>query len=251
MSGLKLITFDLDDTLWDVKPTIIKASKILREWLLQRIPDAEPWLRPEAQREIWKQILEEAPELQHNLGELRRRVIENSIRRSGLDQKTAVEISINALDVFLEERHKVVYFEGTLESLDLLSKQFILAALTNGNADISRLGLDSYFSFAHTSASVGLGKPHPEIFHQALQSAKALTGQEVLAGQTLHVGDHPDLDIAAAAAVGMHTLHFRGCVERVLEIGEVKPTLVADNMKDLYSRIMAFSQQLSEESHSL
>ena len=31
---LKLITFDLDDTLWDVRPTLINAEKKTREFIV-------------------------------------------------------------------------------------------------------------------------------------------------------------------------------------------------------------------------
>ena len=33
MSSLRLITFDLDDTLWDVAPVMNNAEALLREWL--------------------------------------------------------------------------------------------------------------------------------------------------------------------------------------------------------------------------
>ncbi|MCX7079975.1 MAG: HAD family hydrolase, partial [Pseudomonas sp.] len=36
---IKLITFDLDDTLWDTAPVIVSAEAVLRDWLAQQAPD--------------------------------------------------------------------------------------------------------------------------------------------------------------------------------------------------------------------
>ena len=38
MRDIKLITFDLDDTFWDIGPPIIKAEKETRHWLNEKVP---------------------------------------------------------------------------------------------------------------------------------------------------------------------------------------------------------------------
>ncbi len=35
---IELITFDLDDTLWDTAPVIVSAETVLREWLIANAP---------------------------------------------------------------------------------------------------------------------------------------------------------------------------------------------------------------------
>ena len=49
-----------------------------------------------------------------------------------------------------------------------LARRHRLGALTNGNADIARLGLDRFFRFAFSAADVGAAKPAPEMFRAAL-----------------------------------------------------------------------------------
>ena len=39
MRDIKLITFDLDDTFWDIGPPIIKAEKETRHWLNEKVPE--------------------------------------------------------------------------------------------------------------------------------------------------------------------------------------------------------------------
>ena len=92
------------------------------------------------------------------------------------------------------------FFDGALESLAILAKHYVLGALTNGNADFTKLKLDGYFSFGYSAASVGAGKPAPDMFHAALEHTGAKPEQVV------HVGDHPVDDIQGASQLGMHTI---------------------------------------------
>ena len=48
MPDVKLITFDLDNTLWDVDSVIRKAESSLRAWLLDEVPEVVARYSPEA-----------------------------------------------------------------------------------------------------------------------------------------------------------------------------------------------------------
>jgi putative hydrolase of the HAD superfamily len=64
--------------------------------------------------------------------------------------------------------------------------------------DVLRLqGVLELFSALAISGVLGVAKPDPAIFHAALDKAG------VAAGAAVHVGDHPDVDAAAASAVGI------------------------------------------------
>lgn len=141
---IRVIAFDLDDTLWAVKPVIINAEKRLNDWLKQEIPQLN--YDVSSMRELRHELLEEDPNLGNRITEFRRRLIERAMLLSQVDQAT--ELSHQAMDVFLIARNEVEFFEGAIETISMLANQFILGALSNGNADIRRLGLDGYFSFA-------------------------------------------------------------------------------------------------------
>jgi putative hydrolase of the HAD superfamily len=65
--------------------------------------------------------------------------------------------------------------------------------------DVLRLeGVLDLFSVLAISGVLGVAKPQPEIFRFALDQAG------VAAAAAIHVGDHPDVDAAAARAVGIH-----------------------------------------------
>ena len=241
MNGLKLITFDLDDTLWDVLPTIIKAQADTHQWLADHVEGIAPYLQSEFLKAAWQQARAENPELAHDLGIMRRLVYEMAICQAGVPKPQAKKQAAEAFTVFLDGRHKVEYFPGALDALGVLSQRFTLAALTDGNADVKRLGLDCYFSFAYTAASAGVAKPASTMFWLALKKAN------VTPDAALHVGDSFALDIVAADAVGMHTMHIRRAGkphEPHKEDLGVTPTLTASTMPDMKEKILAFAAQL-------
>lgn len=66
-------------------------------------------------------------------------------------------------------------------------------SLTNGNADLQRVGLHGHFSHHVAAREVGVAKPDPAIFHHAC----ARLG--LAPSQVLHVGDDPLLDVQGRA----------------------------------------------------
>ncbi|MCZ6501564.1 MAG: HAD-IA family hydrolase [Gammaproteobacteria bacterium] len=193
---IRVIAFDLDDTLWAVKPVIINAEKRLNDWLKQEIPQLN--YDVSSMRELRHELLEEDPNLGNRITEFRRRLIERAMLLSQVDQAT--ELSHQAMDVFLIARNEVEFFEGAIETISMLANQFILGALSNGNADIRRLGLDGYFSFAFSAEEVGAPKPANDLFRRALAHTRTKPGQMI------YVGDNPVLDIDAAIRAGLHTV---------------------------------------------
>jgi putative hydrolase of the HAD superfamily len=176
--------------------------------------------------EIRAQVLAHHPEARHNPSALRVLITQRAIEVCGYEQAEAERLARAAFDVFMEGRHQVVYFDDALSTLATLSTRYTLAALSNGNASISRLGLDRYFSFAYSAAEIGKGKPHPDMFLAALQRAGTLPHGAV------HIGDHLDDDIAGAQAVGMHTI-WVDLDRKGLPEGAIRPSLVVNALKDL------------------
>jgi len=82
------------------------------------------------------------------------------------------------------------------------ANHYRLAVITNGNADVRRLGLADYFQFALCAEELGIGKPDPHPFEEALRRAG------VPAAQAVHIGDHPSDDIQGARNAGMRAVWF-------------------------------------------
>lgn len=199
-SGIQVVTFDLDNTLWDVGHVIGNAERILRAWFDARVPEMNRTIDAEAMIQLRTRIVREQPAIVHDLTALRRTTIQHAIEACGYPSKEARRLADEALAVFLDARHDVTYFDGALDVLEQLASRYQIGALSNGNADVFRLGLGEFFNFAFSAAEVGASKPAPEMFHAALAHAGAAPAEMV------HVGDHPDDDIRAAADLGIHTL---------------------------------------------
>jgi putative hydrolase of the HAD superfamily len=199
--SLRLITFDLDDTLWDVAPVMHGAEASLRDWLAVQAPR----LGPVPIEHLWairSRLLGGEPDLRHRLSELRRLILFHALIDAGYAQAESRELAERGFQVFLEARHRVELFPDVHQTLERLALRYPLAVITNGNADVRRLGLADYFQFALCAEELGIGKPDPLPFHTALQRVG------VAASQAVHIGDHPGDDIAGARAAGMQAIWF-------------------------------------------
>ena len=75
-----------------------------------------------------------------------------------------------------------------------------VVALSNGNADLARVGIAQHFAFHLHACDHGACKPDPGFF----LAACARLGHPP--GEVLHVGDHVETDVAGAMRAGL-----RGC----------------------------------------
>ena len=232
----RLVCFDLDNTLWDVDSVILSAEQAMRGWLSRNVPEVVALYESQGIADIRTRVITAHPELRHNLSRLRTLIVQRAIEACGYPAPEAQRHAECAFDVFMEGRHRVEYFAGAIETLDQLASRYTLAALSNGNADISRLGLDRYFAFALSAATVGRGKPAPDMFLAALGRAG------VPARDAVHIGDHLDDDIAGAGGVGMHTVwaNLKG-LER--PDGAPSPTATVRTLTELPAAIEALFER--------
>lgn len=198
---IKLVTFDLDDTLWDTAPVIITAEAVLREWLAEHAPN----LGPVPVEQLWAirtRLVEADPSFKHRISALRRHVLFHALQDAGYAHDQANDLADKSFEVFLHARHQIEIYPDVQPTLEILAKTYTLGVLTNGNADVRRLGLADYFAFALSAEDVGIGKPDPAPFVEALKRVN------VDAGSAVHVGDHPGDDIAGAQQAGFRAIWF-------------------------------------------
>ena len=195
-SHLRAITLDLDDTLWPVWPTIHRSEKAMGDWLVVRAPvTAALFSDPEARQKLRDEVLAAHPQWSHDLSALRLQALRQALQRAEED----VALAQDAFEVFYAERQRVDLFADAEPALAALSARYPVLALSNGNADIHRVGLGAYFVGSVSAKSCGVAKPHVDIFHAAARSLN-LQPNEIL-----HVGDDAELDVLGALDAGMHT----------------------------------------------
>jgi putative hydrolase of the HAD superfamily len=197
LARIRAITLDLDDTLWPIWPTIERAEKALAHWLSEHAPmTLALFANPHARHDLRQQVIQKHPELVHNLSAIRLEAIRLALYRAGEDPLMAP----TAFEVFFAERQRVSFFEDALPALEWLSGRYPLLALSNGNADLARVGLGAYFKGGVSASQCGVAKPDVRIFLAAAQLAG------VPPEQVLHVGDDASHDVLGGLAAGMQTV---------------------------------------------
>lgn len=234
MATVRIITFDLDDTLWDVRPALVRAEHDTRAWLAANVPDMAAQFDAHALHGVRNDLVAADPTIAHQLSRLRRDTYREAMIRTGYTPADALRLADAAFAVFLDGRNAIEPFAGVPELLAALAERYVLGALTNGNADLSRLAIGRHFTFHFSAEQVGAAKPHPALFDAAL----ARTGADRDA--VLHVGDNPEHDILGATNAGLRSVWVNAHghtwpeqlaatpvaeIAHVLDLPDVLPTL--------------------------
>ena len=158
LNDVRAVAFDLDNTLWDVEPVLARAEARLLEWLHEHCPRIPQQVSQADMATARAQLAREQPHLA---------------------ARCEVEILPDVRPALARLRHR-----------------FRLASLSNGNADLARIGLDSAFSVSLNARQIGAGKPDRRCFERLAQELA------VMPREILYVGDDPWLDVHAAREAG-------------------------------------------------
>ena len=199
---IKLVTFDLDDTLWDVRPALKRAEAAQWDWLERQYPGRIARSHKEQMANVRRQLLEEPPHLIHHISVFRERVIGRLLVAAGVSAPEAEAAAAEAFARFLRARQQVDVFAEARPMLDTIAGRYTLGALTNGNADVYSTTLGPYFTFAFKAEDVGASKPAPELFAAAANAA------DVAPHEIAHVGDHMEHDVEGAQRFGAKAIWF-------------------------------------------
>jgi putative hydrolase of the HAD superfamily len=227
---IRVITFDLDNTLWDVEPALLRAEEAQRQWLLEHRPGAVDDVDHDGLWELKKRLWRAHPELAHNVSAMRKLLLRNLQLAAGYGDDEAAAGAEEAFGAFLLERQRVELYSDALEVLQSLAGRYRLGALTNGNADVYKTDAGEYFDFAFLAEEVGASKPAPDMFHAAL----AKTG--VRPEEVLHVGDNPEHDVRGALAVGMRTAWINA--GNADWEGDDAPDIVLSHVRELPAKLV-------------
>lgn len=198
---IKAITFDLDDTFWDVKPVLINAEMKTRKFIEDSIGPLE-WGSWEDFKLIRERLIVEDASYEFDVGKLRKKLLLMKIQEQISDPETANELSEKAFQLFFKERNKVEFFPYVLDEIEKLAHIYELGCLTNGNADIEMIGIGKFFKFNISSKDVNANKPNKNHFQKAVELL-GISKEEIL-----HIGDHKINDMLGAISYGVKALWF-------------------------------------------
>lgn len=196
MRDIRTITLDLDDTLWAIQPVIERAERELYAWLRDNYPRITRMHTQEELRELREKIVFECPGKSHDLAHLRRAVL----GRLGVAAGYGAELVDAAMAVFNALRNNVEVFPEVRPALSSLRQNYRVIAVTNGNANLDTIGIRDLFHGVVSAASAGAAKPARQIFDVAVEAGGAQSHE------TLHVGDHPEVDVVGASNAGLKSV---------------------------------------------
>lgn len=197
-----LISFDLDDTLYDNAPVILKAEQKLADYIATTWPEVSD-MDALAWRELRAQVASEDPVIASDMSALRLATLQRGLQQRGVSNTRARALAHEGLEQFLTARNDVVMEPSVLALLTELAAHYPLVAVSNGNADIHRLGLSDYFDAAYHPGNGRRGKPFADLFLAAAEGARLACTE-----QLLHIGDHPISDVQGALRFGAQSIWY-------------------------------------------
>ena len=231
-SMIRAVTLDLDDTLWPIEPVMLRCEAVLDAWLGEHCPEVAAAWPIGAMRELRERVFRENPHLAHDFTATRKLSLAMAFEPHGRGE----EWVDRAFEVFYAARNEVELYPDALAALRTVAQRWPIASVTNGNADLHRIGLGEYFVATVTARNIGVAKPDPAIFR------RAATYLDVPAAQIVHVGDDPELDVQGAKAAGMLAvwLNRHG---RPWPLGHVAPDATIHSLVELEPVLDALHQK--------
>jgi 2-haloalkanoic acid dehalogenase type II len=192
---LRAVAFDLDNTLWDIEPVIARAEERWMEWLHEHCPRIPERVSLEDMRAARMALAAREPHNAHDFTYLRIASLAGHARECGYDESIAEQ----AFEIFFAARNQLDFFADVLPGLQRLRIRYALATLSNGNADLVRIGIADYFAVSLNARDIGAAKPDRRCFE------RLATDLRVEPHEVIYVGDDPLLDVEAARAAGLST----------------------------------------------
>ncbi len=196
------LSFDLDDTVWDPRPALLAADKAQWQYLTTRFPDLSEHFTKDRVMGCRKRVIDNSPMIVGDVTALRIEVMEQLLLSLDVPTDTTISAAQDAFAAFMAHRNEVVLFPDAINVLSELTERFTLIAITNGNADVHKTALGSFFKLAFRADEVGSAKPDAKIFEVAMSAAACVSNEMI------HIGDSIETDVKGALNAGVTPIWF-------------------------------------------
>lgn len=191
----RVLTVDLDDTLYDNGPVIDNAEEYIRtrigvEYLGGRRLDDDVYAC------VRREMLDACPALEYDVSMLRYFIFKELLERSGRKPDEAGTLAHELMHDFIRVRSRINVPRETLDVLHELKKHYPIIGLTNGNSSPKLAGYDECFDDIIWATVNMPFKPRPEMFLSAAIFADADISE------VCHIGDNESTDVAGAINAG-------------------------------------------------
>ena len=194
---INIIAFDLDDTLWPCMPTIERAEEALYSWLSYHCPRITSRYSRENMLESRRQFTLQDRRYGVDLSLMRREFLRKLAQEAGYDPDPVAQ---QAFEVFYLARQEVDFYDDVFPVLERLRRRYRLGAISNGNANVERVGLGHLIEHSVNAAELQIAKPD-KLIYQCLAERFGVRVEQIL-----YVGDHPEYDVVGPLEAGLHAV---------------------------------------------
>ena len=197
--GIKAVTFDVDDTLWDFQGVMRGALCAVIKELSRFEPEAAGKLsidrmiaiRDETHERLWNRLTD--------LNAIREESIRQALDEVGVPDD---QLGSHLTQVYFDHRNSAgTLFPDARPALVRLVRYFRLGLLSNGNTSAAALGISDLITFeVYAEACGGIEKPDRRIFDIAVEQAGCP------ANRIVHVGDAWENDVMGAVNAGLQAV---------------------------------------------
>lgn len=209
-SKIKVISFDLDNTLYDNTPVILLAEQKSQAYLQAEFEKQHLKFSYQSFIDYRNELVysennlsPDQPSQYQNLSYLRQQVLQKCC--SSLQDCN--RIAEQSFEIFLKYRNSITIDKKIESMLEQLNQKFLLVSVSNGNCDASNLSINHLFKQHYSPVQGFRAKPHPQML------AQVLLDFEIRCDQLLHVGDQIDSDAAAAKQIDCEFHYFAPFIE--------------------------------------
>jgi putative hydrolase of the HAD superfamily len=235
---IRVVSFDLDNTLWLTAEVIGGANDALAAFLnekeIQQPKRTEEFMKTlfEANKAKYSPLLKEEAKGPVNLTQLRTDATQQILEKyNGYSSADARALATEAFGVWTTARHDAILpnmADNVVETLSRIRESLqthtgasvVIGGITDGNSDPTRVAcLAPFFDFCINAEQVGVSKPDARVYLDAIEKVlpmlpDGLTMKEEQVGPWwVHIGDDFIKDIVAAKGMGMRTIWCRELVK--------------------------------------
>ncbi len=192
LKEIKVIGFDLDDTLWDNRPVIKAANEAQFNYLEQVIAEYSREQIEHLYHEQVSRLITQDEQKFQDMTLLRQTALKELCEKLSVPS----EVAEKTFNCFYKERQSFQIYPEALTLLELLSHHVKLIAISNGNAMIKGTSLAPFFDLHWRAGVQGEAKPSGDML------IKASDYYGVKLEQFAYVGDNPTIDGMATKNAG-------------------------------------------------
>lgn len=225
------VSFDLDDTLYNNVPVMQRAEQAVRDYVVREFPQTATW-QPHDWAQLRQQIMQRDVRLASDMTQLRLTALAAGLTHFGVPSAEAEAGATAAMAEFMRYRNLVEIDPQVHQLLAQLSAKLPVIAISNGNVNVTEIGLAPYFQLILQPNAELRGKPFTDMFEAAARQFPELHPQ-----QWLHVGDSPYADVLGAHRAGWQSAWFTGGLGQAEHL-RVLPTLAYQRLEDLTQHLL-------------